>query len=104
MPNDTPITFAEWQARYADLRTRAERLNRAITDRARKTAREAGLDPSIAFLHAHNAMCSKDSHPWTGVNYRLVRKVLYLERLSWEPNRIVSRVSDRLWRRVQFPR
>jgi hypothetical protein len=63
-----------------------------IVARARRVAKAAGLDPQICFLHAHNAMASLNhGKPWPGVDYDLVRKVLYLQRLSWKPHRLLQR-------------
>jgi hypothetical protein len=79
---------------YGEVRERVERLSRAIVARARGVARQAGLDPSMPFLHAHNALVSLDhGRPWPEVDYELVRKVQSLERRSWEPYRILERWS-----------
>lgn len=104
-PTTTPITFQEWQATYTALRQRTDRLSAAYVARARQVAAAAGLDPQICFLHAHNAMCSREyGRPWPEVNYSLCRKVLWLERKSWEPSRLLTRISDRLWKRVEWNR
>jgi hypothetical protein len=97
------ITFAEWQTRYSALRQRTERLSALIVRRARQTAQQAGLDPSIPFLHAHNALCGRHyGHPWPEVDYSLCRKVLWLEQRSFEPSRLLERIGARLWARTSW--
>lgn len=95
----------EWQEKARAARERAERVAEAIRERARKVAREAGLDPSIAFLHAHNAQVSADyGKPWPGVNYALVRRVLWLEKQSWVPHRLSDAYARRLYQTVTWGR
>jgi len=82
---------------YGTLRQRADQLSRTIVDRARLVARQAGLDPNMPFLHAHNAMCGLEfGRPWKGVDYSLCRKVLWLEQRSFRPHRLL----DSLYRRI----
>ena len=79
---------------YGELWDRVDRLHRAIVARARRVARQAGLDPSMPFLHAHNALVSFHyGHPWPEVDYDLVRKVRWLEDRSWRPYRLLERWS-----------
>ena len=96
------MTFTEWQQFATRLNARADRASRMIVDRARKVAEEAGLDSSIPFLHAHNAMCSLgQGRPWREVDYHGARLVLYLEEQSFIPHRLVSAVIERRWREVR---
>lgn len=84
---------------YSALRARADLVRQMIVERARKVARESGLSPEYPFLHAHNAMVSHDGgNPWREVNYSGARKVLWLERKSWEASACI----DRLYKRVGF--
>ena len=95
-----PVTLADYQAFVRRVDGRAARVREMIVARARAEAERAGLDPSIAFLHAHNAMVSREcGSPWAGVDYARVRRVLWLEKRSWEPNRLATAVTDRVWRR-----
>lgn len=98
------MTLTEWQAFARDIKARADRIDRMIVERARRVAAEAGLDPAIAFLHAHNALVSAHyGQPWPGIDYSLARKVRWLERQSWEPGRIADRIVVRAFQRVTFP-
>jgi hypothetical protein len=69
---------------YRTLYDRCERLAKAITDRARSVARDAGLSPDYPYAHAHNAMVSyQQGTPWKEVDYSLCRKILWLEKKTW---------------------
>lgn len=95
------LWYARYQALAADLRPRAERLQASIVAEARLTAAQAGLDPTICFLHAHNASVSAYyGKPWPEVDYRLVRRVLWLEQKSFEPGRIIDRILQRAFDRA----
>jgi len=95
------MTFSEYQALSRTLHSRADQLTRSIVQDARNTARTAGLDPNICFLHAHNAVCGSDvGRPWPEVNYSLARRVLWLEQRSYEPGRIVDRILSRAFATV----
>lgn len=99
MASKDPITFDQWRAQAQSLNQRADKVRSMIVARARKTALDAGLDPAIFSLHAHNAMCGfHNGRPWPEVNYSLVRRVQWLESKSWEPSRIAERIIDRKWR------
>lgn len=88
--------FTRWQTRAREVRSRAERVTAAIIARARRTARSAGLDPEMPFLHAHNAVISADQGtPWRSVDYTLARRVLLLERRSWAPSTTLQRWHER---------
>jgi hypothetical protein len=90
-----------WQALAIQVEAIGERTRQAIMQDARETALRAGLDPSIPFLHAHNACVSADAgKPWRGVDYSLARRVLWLEKRSWEPTRIASRIVSRAYDRL----
>ena len=94
-------SFAEWQRFAGNLKERAKTCRNQIIDRMRETALQAGLDPQIAGLHAHNAMCSFHSgHPWPECDYSLVRRVLWLEEQSFVPERLAARIIERAWQRV----
>lgn len=65
---------------YMGLHARARRIDEMVTSRCRKLAKEAGIDPSIFTLHAHNALVSlSQGKPWPGVNYAKVKRIKYLE-------------------------
>jgi hypothetical protein len=82
---------------YRRMRDAADRVSRMIHDRAREACREAGLDPNLLGIHPHNAMCAYHAgKPWPEVNYSKVRLTQRLERLAWEPSRIV----DQWYRRI----
>ncbi len=88
--------FTRWQIRARRIRCRADRVTASVVARARRTARDAGLDPAMPFLHAHNAVVSADQGaPWRNVDYILARRVLALERRSWIPSSIVQRWHER---------
>lgn len=100
-----PVAWARYQALSQALHARADRLTRAILDDARRTCKAAGLDPGLLGIHPHNAMCGFESgKPWPDVNYKLVRRTLWLIERSYEPSRLVSRVLDREYRRVMAGR
>ena len=93
-------TYADFQRQYQAIDARAHKLSANIVAEARKTAKQAGLDPSICFLHAHNAMCAFGTPAqWPEVDYRLCRRVLWLEQKSFEPTRIASQIYKRMWNR-----
>lgn len=97
-PVSVSLTFEQWRDRACAIRNRADRVSRAIVDRARRVAREAGTSPDYVFSHAHNAMvCFESGRPWPGVDYSKVRLILRLERLSWIPGGIADRVIQRAW-------
>lgn len=96
------MTFTQWQQQAQALHQRANRLSKAIVADARATARQAGLSPEMPFLHAHNALCGLHyGKPWAEVDYSLARKVLWLEKKSWEPSRLVERILRRSWEQVE---
>ncbi len=91
--------YERFRIRATQLGTRADKLSAMIVDRARRTAQAAGLDPSMPFLHAHNALCSQHyGNPWPEVDYSLARKIKYLEERSFEPYRIVDPIISRMLR------
>lgn len=93
--------FEEFQAAMQIISDRAKNLSNSIIAEARETARKAGLSPDMPFLHAHNALCSLEyGKPWQCVDYSLARKVLWLEKQSWEPSRIADRIYRREYNRL----
>lgn len=89
------MTLQEWQ-QYS-----TERVSQMILNRARRACKDAGLDPTLLGIHPHNAMVSfEQGKPWKGINYSLVRRCLWLQRKSWVPSEIASKISDRAWKRV----
>jgi len=95
------MTFQQWQQEAQKLDQRAHKLTCSIIADARRTAKQAGLSPEIPFLHAHNALCGLEyGKPWPEVNYSLARKVLWLEKKSWEPSRLADKITARMWERV----
>lgn len=88
--------FAAWQAESQRVRAIAERTRRAMVERARRIAVDAGLGPDAPFHYAHNASVSRHyGRPWRGVDYSAVRRLQRLERLSWEPSRLADRINGR---------
>lgn len=95
------MTFEQWQQAAQQIDRRAHNLTQLIIADARRTAKQAGLDPQMPFLHAHNALCGLEyGHPWPEVNYSLARKVLWLEKKSWEPHRLADKITSRMWDRI----
>lgn len=83
------------------IRDRANRLEASIRDQARQTCKAAGLDPNLLGIHPHNAMVSfEHGQPWTGVDYSLVRKTLWLMDRAFDPTRVADRIIGRLWART----
>ena len=90
---DWPEALAEYQKFAQHIRKHAQNAKNMILDDMVRTARLAGIDSSIAGLHAHNAMCAlADGKPWREVNYSLVRRVLYLEKKSFRPEELADRI------------
>ena len=88
---------------YSEAKRHAEAIIVARRERIREVARQAGLDPDYA-PHAHNAICAfNDGHPWPGVDYSLVRKVLWMQDHLYDSYRILERycrrrdAEDRFW-------
>ena len=100
------MTLQQWQREYGRRREMVERFQKLVNARARKLAREAGLDPSIAGLHAHNALVSLEyGQPWPEVDYRKARKVNWLlSDYIWRASRVLERWSNRVWPSVTFGR
>lgn len=95
------MRYPEFQAYAARVRTIADRAHRLIDREARITAQRAGLDPQIAYLHAHNALCGLEyGKPWPEVDYSLARRVLWLERKAWEPSRLADSIVRRALTRI----
>lgn len=83
--------FEDWRARYNRMKAIAERVRLARNRRAREACRRAGLDPSLLGIHPHNAMCGyRAGKPWAGIDYREVRRCLWLIDRQWDADRIVS--------------
>ena len=90
----------QWREFESGLRQRVDRLDAMIDREARQTAKLAGIDPQICYLHAHNALVSFNSgHPWEEVNYSLVRKVRWLEERRNLVFRLYDRISARAYNR-----
>jgi hypothetical protein len=97
------MTLREWQEKSRAASERARSVAASIIDRARETARLAGLDGSMPFLHAHNALCGLHyGQPWSGVDYSLARKVLWLEEQSWKPGRLADAYSRRIYEKIIY--
>jgi hypothetical protein len=96
------ITFSQWKERYTRALTIADRTSKMITERAKRTCKEAGLDPQLLGIHPHNAMVAyRAGQPWPNIDYAKVRKVLWLIEKSYQPGRIVEAYADRLWQLVK---
>lgn len=86
------MTNAEWVARYRAMREIAGRICTMRTERARKLAGEAGLDPQMPFLHAHNALVGlAHGAPWSNVDYAKARAVRRLDTERFAGYRILDR-------------
>ena len=93
------IEFAKWQAFSAQVRQHVKNTESMIDRDLRKTALKAGLDPQIASLHAHNALCGLNTgHPWHECDYSLVRRVLWLEQRGFRVSRLGDRIVNRAYR------
>ena len=91
------MTHEEWSTKYARLRAIADRVIQMRTDRARLVCKQSGLDPSLLGIHPHNAMCSWNSgHPWPGIDYKLVRKCLWLLNTAYEASKVVTKWDRRV--------
>ena len=91
------MDYEQWRKQAQLLDRRADECRDRIVMRARKVARAAGLSPTMPFLHAHNAMVSREhGRPWREVNYDLARLVLHLEQKSYQPGRLAARIVGRL--------
>jgi len=95
------MTFEQWQKLYSVARDRADRISFLVIERARKVSKEAGLDPQLLGIHPHNAMAAyKCGNPWPEVDYKKVRKVLWLLKRSFLPYRLLDSYTDRIWKQV----
>jgi hypothetical protein len=82
---------------YRELSARCDAYAANVRKRARKLTAEAGLDPNLLGIHPHNAMCSyRAGHPWPNVDYRKVRKVLWLSERQWAAQRALDALYSRL--------
>ena len=88
-------------SRYTEAAERAERISKAIIQRARKAAQDAGLDPELLGIHPHNAMVSfNQGRPWPNVDYSKVRLCLRLIERSYVPSSIVDRWCKRIYKEL----
>jgi hypothetical protein len=95
------MTFAEYQKFSRSVHARAERVRNMILEDARRTCKAAGLSPQYLGIHPHNAMISyREGKPWPGVDYKLVRRTMWLCERSFEPSRLANRIISRAWDRV----
>jgi hypothetical protein len=100
------ITFwsqqnVQWQALASKVHQQVARIDAMVDRDARNTARRAGLDSQICYLHAHNAMCSFDAgRPWPECDYSLVRRVLWLEGRRFDASRKGDRIIARAFNRL----
>ena len=96
------MTYEQWQELARTLHARQDRIRSMMDKEIRDTARRAGIDPNIYPIHAHNAMCAFESgRPWPEVNYKLLRRVLWLEERQYIPYRLVDSILARAWKKVQ---
>lgn len=96
------MTFAQWQGFARAVDERALRIRNMIIERGRDAAELAGLPRDMGFHLAHNAMASfKSGNPWRELDYSFVRKVLYIEKQSYQPCRMAERIIGRAWKTVQ---
>lgn len=96
------MTFTEYQQFSRNIHARAERAKNMILAEARATCKAAGLSPQYLGIHPHNAMCSyREGKPWPGVNYKLVRRTMWLCERSFEPGRLASRIIDKAWKKMR---
>lgn len=96
--------FAKWQQFSHRVRCISDRTQRMMDRDARETARKAGLDPQMPYLHAHNALVSlHQGKPWGEVNYPLARRVQWLEQRQWHVSRLAERVILRAYNSIAKP-
>ena len=86
------LTVAEYRA----LKARADRIRASRVAQARKVGAECGIGAEMPFHLAANAMVGQHyGHPWRGVDYNGVRRILWLERESWRGHILVDRLVAR---------
>ena len=79
---------------FHDASNRAGKVRDMILERARDACEQAGLSRDLLGIHPHNAMVSFNAgEPWRGVDYSKVRLSLRLQRMAWEPSRVLEQWS-----------
>lgn len=97
MTKRTEMAYSTWAPKYRAAKERAERVSAMIVERMREVAKRSGLDPQYPAHHAHNAIVSADGGMrWSGVDYAGARLILRLQKLSWEPGRLVDSWSSKI--------
>ena len=94
--------IARWS--YTETKRHVENIYKMRWHRMRRLSVQAGLDPDLLGIHPHNAMCGyHDGKPWRGVDYSLVRKIMWLDRKNSDLYRLLDRYcnkrtdEDRFW-------
>ena len=89
---------------YSKAKRSAERITDMRRTRIGRLGIRAHLGSDGAAHMAHNAKVSLDrGHPWAGVDYSLVRHILYLSSHQFDAYRILDRYvtkrdrEDRMW-------
>ena len=80
---------------YSMLAAMAERITKMRNDRLRKMCQAAGLSPEYLGIHPNNAMCSYPEKPWPGVDYKICKRLVWLQRTGWEWQ--AKRLVDKLY-------
>jgi hypothetical protein len=87
----SPLTNAEWQKAYADLKMLAGMMSRIFNDLARHISADAGLSPDLLGIHPHNALVSRDAgQPWAEVDYNRAQAVKDLLDHEFDANGMVD--------------
>ena len=99
------MTYAEWQALAARTDAAVKRIEAMKDKEIRQTATAAGISADIWPIHSHNAAVSAHyGHPWPEVNYKLLRRVLWLESHLFDASRLRERILARAWNQIEgFP-
>jgi hypothetical protein len=80
---------------YTMLANMAERITKMRNDRLRKMCKDAGLSPELLGIHPHNAMCDYPEKPWPEVDYKICKRLVWLQRTGWEWQ--AKRLVDKLY-------
>jgi len=88
--------MAKFRWSYSEAKKHANNIVKMRLARMRQLCADAGLDPTLLGIHPHNAMCAYHAgKPWKGVDYSLVRKILWMDRHLYDANRILDRYAAR---------
>lgn len=83
-------------------RERCERIEKSITERARKLSQEAGLHGEIGNI-LHNAIVSESrGHPWPEVDYKKAKKAQYILSHAFDASRVADKWYTKNARKVEW--